>query len=114
MLMVTWNKARDINTGLGVLMDTELMQLMARFKLKLLRTLSLKVDTYRFVAERDYAMGILAIADQSEDEDLIILAMQVSNYLGWLDTTQVPASAKQTADNSPAVDTKRYTFGARG
>ena len=103
-------------------MDAELMQLMARFKLKLLRILSVKVDTYRFVAEREYAMEILAIADQSEDEDLIVLAMQVSDYLGFL------APAPAAANIQPAVlkkaaaqpiapkpeDTKRYTFGARG
>jgi hypothetical protein len=103
-------------------MDAELMQLMARFKLKLLRTLTVKVDTYRFIAERDYAMEVLAIADQSEDEDLIVLAMQVSDYLGLLEPVPSAASAKQAAANPPeprhktpaVVDTKRYIFGARG
>lgn len=100
-------------------MDAALMQLMARFKLKLLRTLAVKVDTYRFIAERAYAMDVLAIADQSEDEDLIILAMQVSDYLGFLEppaTGKAPATqSPATPRNSPApADAKRYTFGARG
>ena len=103
-------------------MDAELMQLMARFKLKLLRILSVKVDTYRFVAEREYAMEILAIADQSEDEDLIVLAMQVSDYLGFLAPAPAAASAQPAMLKKAAAqptapkseDTKRYTFGARG
>ncbi|HQS02181.1 MAG: hypothetical protein B7Y07_02260 [Halothiobacillus sp. 24-54-40] len=103
-------------------MDAALMQLMARFKLKLLRTLAVKVDTYRFIAERAYAMDVLAIADQSEDEDLIILAMQVSDYLGFLEPPATAATGKAPATQSPATprnspapaDAKRYTFGARG
>ncbi len=103
-------------------MDAELMQLMARFKLKLLRTLTVKVDTYRFIAERDYAMAVLAIADQSEDEDLIVLAMQVSDYLGFLAPPPSAASAPPAAVKAPAPrdeapaqsNSKRYLFGARG
>ncbi len=103
-------------------MDAELMQLMARFKLKLLRILSVKVDTYRFVAEREYAMEILAIADQSEDEDLIVLAMQVSDYLGFLAPAPAAASIQPAVLKKAAAQlaapkpegAKRYTFGARG
>jgi len=103
-------------------MDAVLMQLMARFKLKLLRALTVKVDTYRFIADRDYAMSVLAIADQSEDEDLIILAMQVSDHLGLLEPPVGAAPAKQSAPKSTppnpasptAGDAKRYIFGARG
>ncbi len=103
-------------------MDAVLMQLMARFKLKLLRALTVKVDTYRFIADRDYAMSVLAIADQSEDEDLIILAMQVSDHLGLLEPPVGAAPAKHPAPKStppnpasPTVgDANRYIFGARG
>lgn len=100
-------------------MDAELMQLMARFKLKLLRTMAIKVDTYRFVAEREYAMHILQMADQAEDEDLLILTMQVSDTLGLLETPTVEP-AKSNKPKKPAEETisasaeARYFFGARG
>ncbi|OZB75789.1 MAG: hypothetical protein B7X37_01160 [Halothiobacillus sp. 14-55-98] len=99
-------------------MEAELMQMMARFKLKLLRVLSVKVDTYRFVADREYAMAILKTADQSEDEDLLVLSMQVSDYLGLLETPEIPEPAKKpksTPGKAPDDEKKdRYLFGARG
>lgn len=98
------------------------MQLVARFKLKLLRTLNVKVDTYRFVAEKDYALKILQIADQSEEEDLILLALQLAEYQGLLGDNETPAPAKKTKQkpaanveaDADADDKKRYMFGARG
>lgn len=104
-------------------MDAELMQLVARFKLKLLRALNVKVDTYRFIAEKEYAMKILQIADQSEEEDLILLALQLAEYQGWLGSSEradskqaAPSrrSTKEVADTGDSGDQKRYLFGARG
>ena len=100
-------------------MDAELMQLMARFKLKLLRAMEIKVDTYRFIAEREYALHILQLADQAEDEDLLILAMQVSNTLGLLETPAPvpakPSKPEKSAEKIPSSEEgPRYFFGARG
>jgi len=97
-------------------MDVELMQLMARFKLKLLRIHSLKVDTYRFLADNEYALAVLKTADQTEDEDLLVLSMQVSDYLGLLETPDIPEIApKGKAKPVPEPKEKdRYLFGARG
>lgn len=99
-------------------MEAELMQMMARFKLKLLRVLSVKVDTYRFLADREYSIAILKTADQSEDEDLLVLSMQVSDYLGFLETPEVPDAANKLKPKSaPLPDEEkkdRYLFGARG
>jgi hypothetical protein len=99
-------------------MEAELMQLMARFKLKLLRVLSVKIDTYRFIADKEYAMAILKTADQSEDEDLLVLSMQVSDYLGLLEVPGAPVIASKAKVNvapEPRVEKKdRYLFGARG
>lgn len=101
-------------------MEPELMQLMARFKLKLLRVLSVKVDTYRFLADNEYAMAILKTADQSDDEDLLVLSMQVSDYLGLLNVPEAPeveskAKTKAKPEPEPEAEKKgRYLFGARG
>lgn len=101
-------------------MEAELMQLMARFKLKLLRVLSVKVDTYRFLADNEYAMAILKTADQSDDEDLLVLSMQVSDYLGLLNVPGAPeaetkAKTKAKPEAEPEAEKKgRYLFGARG
>lgn len=100
-------------------MDPELMQLMARFKLKLLRVLNVKVDTYRFVAEREYAMAVLKTADQSEDEDLLVLSMQVSTYLGLLAMPEQKEATNRTKKPKVVTEpvgekTDRYLFGARG
>ncbi len=47
-------------------MDLELMQLLARFKLRLLRTVNQKMDTYRFIADREYAAGIFWLLQISQ------------------------------------------------
>lgn len=102
-------------------MDAELMQLVARFKLKLLRALNVKVDTYRFIAEKEYAMKILQIADQSEEEDLILLALKLADYQGFVGGAEASVPNKKAA-SKPLVndadkdeeDKKRYMFGARG
>lgn len=97
-------------------MEAELMQMMARFKLKLLRVLSVKVDTYLFLADKEYAMAILKTADQSEDEDLLLLSMQVSDYLGLLEAPQAANKPKPKSIPVPDEEKKkdRYLFGARG
>ena len=96
-------------------MDAELMQMMARFKLRMRRILDQTVDTYRFVDDRRYAMGVLRLADESDDEDLIIMSLCLSDRLGWLPepaATSHCGAAKRSTEPTPAK--KRYLYGARG
>lgn len=97
-------------------MDPELMQMMARFKLRMRRALDQTVDTYRFLDDRDYAFEMLKIADDSDDEDLIVMSMRVSSMLGLMPGTTAPAKDTGSAVNPPKEEKPkdRYMFGARG
>lgn len=101
-------------------MDPELMQMMARFKLRMRRVLNQTVDTYRFLEDRDYAFAMLKIADGSDDEDLIIMSMRVSDMMGMMPggNTTPKALAKEaagaTGEGKEEKPKDRYMFGARG
>jgi hypothetical protein len=99
-------------------MDPELMQLMARFKLRMRRALDQTVDTYRFLDDREYALATLKIADESDDEDLIVMSMRVADQIGLMPSSSAtPAKqVKQAAPVAPKEEApkSRYMYGARG
>jgi len=96
-------------------MDPELMQLMARFKLRMRRSLNQSVDTYRFLEDRDYAYEMLRIADDADDEDLIVMSMRVSESMGMMPGVPGPAAADGAAAEPREEEPRsRYVYGARG
>lgn len=99
------------------------LQLLTRFKLQLMRSMHTKVDTHQFVEDREYALQILQMANQSEDEDLLQISLLISGYLKALDTKVTPAVKKsyetqklgmEADKNAHPVDTHRYLYGSRG
>lgn len=111
-------------------MDTEFiqlpelmqLQLMTRFKLQLMRSMHAKVDTHQFVEDREYALQILQMANQSNDEDLLQISLLISGYLKALDAKTPPVVKKSYETPKPApqaeaahpVDANRYLYGSRG
>lgn len=105
-------------------MDTDFvqLQLMTRLKLQLKRRLDIKMDIHQFLADRNYAKEMLQIADQSEDEDLIMYSLQISGHLGWLGAKAIaakkPAYEPQRISAEPqpmhAAEASTYIYGTRG
>ena len=106
-------------------MDTDFiqLQLMTRLKLQLKRRLDIKMDIHQFLADRNYAQQMLQIANESEDEDLIMYALQISNNLGWLGAKsasakkpffELPKRTPEAEQSLLAATTPQYIYGTRG
>ncbi|MDR3393086.1 MAG: hypothetical protein P4L77_15265 [Sulfuriferula sp.] len=106
-------------------MDTDFvqLQLMTRLKLQLKRRLDIKMDIHQFLADRSYAKEMLQIADQSEDEDLIMYSLQLSGHLGWLGAKSLAAKKAAYEPQRLAAEpkplhadeaTSSYIYGTRG
>ncbi|MDD3609008.1 MAG: hypothetical protein PHI49_04535 [Halothiobacillaceae bacterium] len=88
-------------------MEPELMQYLARFKLMARRKLNMPVDIHRMMLDKVYAEETLKTAEDADDEDLLMLALEVATRIGLL--PDVPDSARREAKKP-----ERYVFGPRG
>ncbi|BBP00651.1 hypothetical protein [Sulfuriferula nivalis] len=96
------------------------LQLITRLKLQLKRQLNIKMDIRQFMVDRDYAKQMLQLADESDDEDLILYSLQIAGQFGWLgkkpSVVKKPffEPAKVKPEPAPEVETSRYLYGTRG
>lgn len=96
-------------------MDNALIQLVARLKIRLRQVQNISLNTQRFFAEPLYAGQVLDLAEECEDIELVSMAMDMRDRLGWLATPANPPSASKPASASQgaALQSRRYAFGAR-
>ncbi|MEC5386614.1 hypothetical protein VVD49_12835 [Uliginosibacterium sp. H3] len=101
------------------MMDNALIQLIARLKIRLRQEKGVSINTQKFFSDVGYASQTLDIAEECEDVELVTLAMDIRDKLGWISlpsaqpvTVTAPAPL---ATKSPvkAEQEKRYVFGAR-
>jgi len=96
-------------------MDSELIQLIARLKIRLRQDQGISLNTQRFFEDREYALEALDRAEESEDIEVVSAALALRDRLGWLAPQPVLAVAPQPAAPPPADPMSgRYKFGARG
>lgn len=91
--------------------ELETAKLLARFKLKVRRTLDRSVDLDALGRDPAYAIQTLKeIEDLAEDEDLLVMVIQLRSLLG-------PRSGEASSVSTPAPaasgETRNYRFGAR-
>jgi len=90
----------------------EIAQLLARFKLRVKRSLGQTVDLERLTREPEYARQRLSeIEEAAEEEELLIMLLQLRSHL-----LPVAAAAGPAADEAaPArtAETRSYLRGAR-
>lgn len=99
-------------------MDNALIQLIARLKIRLRQDKGISINTQRFFDERSYAMQILDAAEESENIEIVGMAMEMRDKLGWL---RAPSAAQPSPASTPtaranggsSTATGRYVFGAR-
>ena len=97
------------------------MQKLARFKIMTRRLGGFNVDIFKLAQADDYAREILARAQDVDNETLVLLALELSDALGLLDTpsgeSKAPTAAIKVKHAPPKVpeDTARhdYSLGAR-
>ena len=91
-------------------MDQDLLKLLTKIKIQGKKIMGLEIDIVRLSSDRAYAAEILKRLSSSEDEDLVMTAIDFMGKLGLVRAPAAPepvtASASDSADN-PLQD--KYT-----
>jgi hypothetical protein len=97
------------------MMDNALIQLIARLKIRLRQEKGFSINTQKFFSDPGYASQVIDIAEDSEEIELVSLAMDIREKLGWI--TMPTALTESPAVSAQAVvkadEERRYVFGAR-
>lgn len=99
-------------------MDQALLRQLAQFKLLLRKASNHSVDIEKLISDRAYAKQVLSLAEESDNEVLILLALELKDKLGMLPKAAPaetkPATEKAKDDATDAATKGKYVFGARG
>ncbi len=95
-------------------METAVLQLLARIKIRLRKEKGVVLNTQRFFDEKAYTRQILDLAEECEDIELVTASLEIRDRLGWFKpgSAAAPAPSRSSTPERPA-DTGRYVFGAR-
>ncbi len=100
-------------------MDGEVLKKLAKLKLLVKRSGGQSIEVSTIISDRQYARNVLTAAEESDNEELILLALELKDALGLLATVPepAPAEARKPEPEPPSSSDKiagRYMFGARG
>lgn len=98
-------------------MDAEVLKMLAQFRILLKKEKQASIDFEKFVADMGYARSLLGLAEESDNEILVELALSLRDKLGLL----LPAAARPApaaavapkAEAAPDPKAGKYRFGAR-
>lgn len=93
-------------------MDTAVLQLLARIKIRLRKEKGVVLNTQRFFDEKAYARQVLDLAEECEDIELVTASLEIRDCLGWLKPGTASTPARSSSPERPA-ESSRYVFGAR-
>ncbi len=94
-------------------MDQALLRELAQFKMLFRRNTQSAVDIEKLISDPVYGREILTVAENTDDETLVVMALDLKDKLGLL--PQPRAAEAKPAES--AVDAKlgdKYVRGARG
>jgi hypothetical protein len=96
-------------------MDNEALKMLAHFKILLKKEKGLALDLQRLMANQDYARQVFTLAEDSENQTLVTIALTLRDKLGLLKPAPVPVpeTATPVAEKAPKVNPDKYKFGAR-
>jgi hypothetical protein len=96
-------------------MDSALLEQVARLKVRLRRDAGLSLNTRRFFEESAYAQEMLERAEDSDDIEVVTLAMVLRHRMGWLPPAPPPPARRETAPEGlvERPNSGRYLHGAR-
>ena len=99
-------------------MDQSLLKELAQFKVLLKRTNGLSADISRLISDLAYGREILAAAEESDNDQLVLLAIELKDKLGMLPQPKPGVAAVQAAAVEGAGEDdgqeKKYIRGVRG
>lgn len=106
-------------------MDSELIQQVARLKVRMRQGQQLSLNTQRFFEETEYAKQVLDLAEQADDENIVTMAIALRVRLGLATlppmTHVAPVAVSAPFADAPQIspaamkrpDAGRYLRGAR-
>ena len=99
-------------------MDQNLLEQVARLKVRLRQDAGISLNTRRFFEEATYGQEMLERAEDSDDLDVVKLAMALRHRMGWLPQMPPPPPAavhrKSSAEaHGERPKAGRYLYGAR-
>ncbi|MEQ1518877.1 MAG: hypothetical protein ABL931_20545 [Usitatibacteraceae bacterium] len=96
-------------------MDQALLKELSHFKLLLRKTANHSADISRLLSDKSYAKQVLSIAEESDNEVLIMLAISLKDKLGLLPQVGAATEVKpKDADGEDDKPKNKYVFGPRG
>jgi len=97
-------------------MEHQLLKALAHFKILFKKENGTPVDLEKMLADASYGRQVLAQAEESANETLVVLALAIKDKLGYLKVAAAPPppAATLAAEKKPAAtDTKKYMYGPR-
>ncbi len=94
-------------------MDQALLKELAQFKMLFKRTINQTVDIERLIADAPYGKDLLSLAEDSDNETLVLMALSLKDKLGLLPQPRV-AEATPAEGEADAKPNDKYVRGARG
>jgi hypothetical protein len=97
-------------------MDQDLLKALAHFKVLLKKAKGVQVDLEKLLRDAAYGRQIMALAEESENETLVFVALSIKDKLGHLKVAPAPAAsaaAEKPQEKKPAAQTGKYFYGPR-
>lgn len=98
-----------------VIMHQTLLEQVARLKVRLRQDAGISLNTRRFFEEAPYGQEMLERAEDSDDVEVVTLALALRHRMGWLPQVPPPPPLRKSAPEARAERPKegRYLYGAR-
>jgi hypothetical protein len=93
-------------------MDQELLKTLAHFKILLKKEKGLAVDLEKMMQDAAYGRQMLAAAEESDNEALVLSAVTIRDKLGQFKAGAQPKPAEEK-DKKPDAPAGKYMHGAR-
>lgn len=99
-------------------MDHTLIEQVARLKVRLRQDAGVSLNTRRFFEEAAYGQTLLEQAEDSDDVELVTLALALRHRMGWLAAPGKAPGAPEARPRAPESLAERpkagrYLYGAR-
>jgi hypothetical protein len=95
-------------------MDQSLLKDLAQFKLLLKRATQQSADIERLISDPAYGKQVLGLAEESDNEQLVMLALELKDRLGLLPQVGNKGAAVKAETPAEPTDTKKYVGNLRG
>ncbi len=95
-------------------MDQALLKELAHFKLLLKKTANHSTDIEKLLSDKAYGKQVLSLAEESDNEELIVMALDLKDKLGLLPQPGKSAETKPAENEEKEKPQDKYKFGARG